>query len=213
MPSGWIQLMVLLVLCTPLVAEAQDDAPWWRQLFGQGQEVESGSMVPDGGDDGALPPQEEAIEEGEAGAADAGEVVAGDAMTRHPAVPVGSVSWVVPEAVALLDTLRQAPEEIRIPGYRVQLFMGRLDSARSLRLALLDNPEFEWEVHLTPYPPVFGLQVGDFRTPLAAHRAMGQLERRFPNALVVPAELELNRAFPSGGDCIWTPDVHPAHVD
>ena len=65
--------------------------------------------------------------------------------------------------------------------------------------------DFEHEVHLTPYPPLFGVQVGDFRNFLAAHRIKRGLEGAFPNALVVPADLLPERAFPTGFDCIRTP--------
>ena len=119
--------------------------------------------------------------------------------------PAGTVSWVIPDAIAGLDSLVVEPEEVRIPGFRVQLFMGRLDSARALRRALEEDPLPGMAVHLSPYPPLFGVQVGDFRTPLAAHRAKGMLIRRFPDALVVPAELLPEAAFPVSGDCTRTP--------
>ena len=56
--------------------------------------------------------------------------------------------------------------------------MGRLDSARSLRQHISTELELDLDVHLTPYPPIFGVQVGDFRTALAAHRAKKGAEKK-----------------------------------
>ena len=111
----------------------------------------------------------------------------------------------MPEAIQDLDTLKTKPEEVRIPGFRVQLFMGRLDSARSLRNHIQDLLKLPYAVHLNRYPPVFGLQVGDFRTTLAAHRAKKSLRGRFPDALLVPANLTPEDAYPVAGNCIRTP--------
>ena len=74
----------------------------------------------------------------------------------------GTVNWHIPEDIAALDSAKASPEEIRIPGYRVQLFMGRLDSARALRQTLLEEEEWAWPTYVTPYPPLFAVTLGNF---------------------------------------------------
>ena len=94
------------------------------------------------------------------------------------------------------DRRRLEAKDIRIPGFRVQLFMGKLDSARqlkrSLELKALDQP-----IYVTPYPPLFGVTVGNFTTSLAAHRVREAWRPRFPNALQ-PLDLPLDAVFPPG---------------
>ena len=187
---------------------AQDDAPWWRQLFGQGKDTEQPVVVPEPvgspasmESPTALPAEDHLEETPESELLDA----EGAMFTARESMGMGSVAWNIPVSIQELDTLKQAEEDIRIPGFRVQLFMGKLDSARALRQHLTEELALGLEIHLTPYPPIFGVQVGDFRTALAAHRVMHGLKRMFPNALVVPAALDPTLAFPVAEGCIWAP--------
>ena len=206
MRNWMLPCLLALFLAEPCVLHAQDDAPWWRQLF-------KPSVSASGGSDES-PAREEPMEVKGAEGASPDSVAQAAPTDMNVAVPLedtsvdlpaGTVSWGIPVAIAGLDSLVVAPEEIRIPGFRVQLFMGKLDSARALRRALEEDPLPGMAVHLSPYPPLFGVQVGDFRTPLAAHRAKGVLARRFLDALVEPAELMPESAFPVSGDCTRTP--------
>jgi hypothetical protein len=189
---GWIVL--------PFGMSAQDDAPWWRQLFGQ-SEVEK---VEEQDANEAAGSTEGQMNDGGEGVT-MEEKVEAELEAVEVSVPEGTVSWSIPESIAALDSLAPEVENVVIPGFRIQLFMGRLDSARALRHHLLENDRMNHAVHLSPYPPLFGVQVGDFRTALSAHRAMGELRRLYPAALVVPAELSLGDAFPPSSHCIMTP--------
>lgn len=198
--------LLALFLLDPCASHAQDDAPWWRQLFKPSVSTSGGSAE--------SPALEETMEVKGAEGASPDSVAQAAPTDMNVSVPLedarvdlpaGTVAWGIPDAIVGLDSLVVEAEEVRIPGFRVQLFMGRLDSARALRRALEEDPLPGMAVHLSPYPPLFGVQVGDFRTPLAAHRAKGLLIRRFPDALVVPAELLPEAAFPVSGDCTRTP--------
>lgn len=186
---------------------AQDDVPWWRQLFGT-SEVDTASFVAPDTDGTPLPvePAHMDVEQGNR-MEDSSLDQSTESGVSFLVPPEGSGSFFldVPEAIEALDSLRPEPEDVRIPGFRIQLFMGKLDSARSLRNYLLTEENLDYEVHLAPYPPAFGVQVGDFRTFLSAHRAKRSLMGGFPDALVVPAELTVEGAFPSSSDCIRTP--------
>jgi hypothetical protein len=199
---SWL-LLLGWIFC-PSVVWGQDDAPWWRQLFGQSDHLEEvqdmkvmekeelPTLEQKGPNRGTSDGDSEGLSGSEGGAFDV-------------EVPLGSVSWSIPDAIVALDSMRPDEERVVIPGFRIQLFMGRLDSARALRHQLMETDPLKLAVHLAPYPPLFGVQVGDFRTPLSAHRAMGELRRLYPDALVVPAELSVEEAFPSSSDCIRTP--------
>lgn len=186
---------------------AQDDVPWWRQLFGT-SEVDSASVAIPDSEGGALPLQSEPVDVEQELLMEVPasvETLRSEVGFLVPAEGSGSLSLDVPESIEALDSLRPEPEDVRIPGFRIQLFMGKLDSARSLRNHLLTEEGLDYDVHLAPYPPAFGVQVGDFRTFLSAHRAKRSLLGGFPDALVVPAELTVEEAFPSSSDCIRTP--------
>ncbi len=203
MRTPWALAVVFLWMGSPV--DAQDNVSWWRQMFGEGKAAKEAAA------EAVIEPTEDAPEveaphdEGVAPASSE------EALSELPVdvpfrdIPWGSVAWDISDEIGALDSLHTPPEDIRIPGFRVQIFMGRLDSARSLRQHISTELELDLDVHLTPYPPIFGVQVGDFRTALAAHRAKKALKRRFPSALVVPAELTVERAFPAAEDCIRTP--------
>jgi hypothetical protein len=192
--------LAVVFLWTVSSVSAQDNVSWWRQMFGEGKAAKQAEVVPVV-DVPELPDS----------AVQAAPVLELERPTNEPLgttlvdLPWGSVEWDIPVEIEDLDSAHTPLNDIRIPGFRVQLFMGRLDSARALRQYIATELDLDFEVHLTPYPPIFGVQVGDFRTPLEAHRAKKGLKPRFPNALVVPAELTVESAFPVAGDCIRTP--------
>ena len=200
-----------LALCGVLSfgpVSAQNDAPWWRQLFGPTKDTEQPApeMQPIGFPEeldspSGLPEEDLSEDTAEDNIPDSEDVM----LTGWEAMDMGSVAWNIPLSIQEMDTLKQAEGDIRIPGFRVQLFMGKLDSARALRQHLTEELALDLEIHLTPYPPIFGVQVGDFRTALAAHRVMHGLKSMFPNALVVPAALDPERAFPVSKGCTWAP--------
>lgn len=201
---------LILISCGVFHAQmlhAQDDVPWWRQLFGTSQVDPSEVPVPEHRDS-LLSPRSDFIEgkqdeiQGGSTSAAPPESVGG---FLAPLRGSGSLDLHIPEGIVALDTLQSKPEDVRIPGFRIQLFMGKLDSARSLRNHLLSEGSIGFNVHLAPYPPAFGVQIGDFRTFLSAHREKRNLMNKFPDALVVPAELRVEEAYPLSSDCIRTP--------
>ena len=214
MNGRWILLLLALGMSQGM--GAQDDRPWWRNLFQQ-------ENAP--ADDRKSTPETGVMEEVEA-APEAEPLPVDPADSSAPewgedpadtALPVGgvqgTVSWHIPEDIAALDSAKARPEEIRIPGYRVQLFMGRLDSARSLRQSLLEEEGWDLPVYVTPYPPLFGVTLGNFTERLPAHRAKEGLRRRFPTCLVVPLDLPLDAVYPVASDGVQDPQNGASHRD
>ena len=203
-----------LVLLSPLCS-AQGDGGWWKQLFQPKQETAPHPVETLPAEVAPAEREEEGVEPMEI-ASDVHDVAAPswepDSAVQGSMGIQGSVAWDVSTEILRLDSGRPAPEDIRIPGYRVQIFMGRLDSARSLKRSLEEEGALE-PVHVTPYPPLFGVTVGNVTTSLAAHRIREAWRPRFPNALVVPLELPLDSVFPAAGTSVHGRDLPPTHRD
>lgn len=195
-----------------LVGAAQDDRPWWKSLFkGQTvqQEVPSVEAVPVSVPvlDSVEPNAVEGDERRE------GEEESLEVLFFEQGGICGSAQWSITDEVAALDSAEVDPKAIRIPGYRVQLFMGRLDSARSLRRHLLQSERIEHAVYVTPYPPLFGVTMGNFTGPLAAHRVREGLLHDFPQSLVVPLSLPLDAIYPESPKGVQGPQLQDTHRD
>lgn len=208
-------LLLVVSLVWPPVCEAQENRGWWRQLFKPACPIEEDKAA-----DHALPQDEvlplEGVESvtpglgldssGGPDSADSERSVDGSQGVH------GSVTWEIPAEILALDSGRPEPKDIRIPGFRVQLFMGKLDSARQLKRTL-EEKELVDPIYVTPYPPLFGVTVGNFTTSLAAHRVREAWRPRFPNALVVPLDLPLDAVFPPGNSPAHGPQLPPTHRD
>lgn len=197
---GTALLLLVLVTSGWNSVAGQDDRPWWKQLFRPGQEtavpaeeeVQDPLADPKGVEPGVSP-----SDEGIPAALDTalGEVEVREAFPFRQGKR-GTVHWTIPESILALDSAQVDSASIRIPGFRVQLFMGRLDSARSLRQALMEDETLTEPVYVTPYPPLFAVTLGNFTSALAAHRVKEVIRPRFPHGLVVPLELPLDALFP-----------------
>ena len=193
-----------------LVGTAQDDRPWWKSLFkGQAveKEVPSVESEPVPVFDSVEPNAVEGEESRE------GEEEFAEVVILEQGGICGSAQWSITDEVSALDSAEVDPKAIRIPGYRVQLFMGRLDSARSLRRHLLHSERLQHAVYVTPYPPLFGVTMGNFTSPLAAHRVREGLLHDFPQSLVVPLSLPLDAIYPESPEGVQGPQLQDTHRD
>ena len=214
MQRAWF--LLLLSLAMPTVLVAQDHGGWWRQLFKPASPTsEADAPTSEDREDDPYAPWSEDVDEV---APDVGspeppeDAMISDSTMDGPAGIPGSVTWEIPPEILALYSGRPEAKDIRIPGFRVQLFMGKLDSARqlkrSLELRALDQP-----IYVTPYPPLFGVTVGNFTTSLAAHRVREAWRPRFSNALVVPLDLPLDAVFPPVNSPAHGPHLPPTHRD
>ena len=117
-----------------------------------------------------VPMSEEPVMDAEKGGEDAEDSVA------STAIPAGSVSWSIPAKILALDSAKAGPDEIRIPGFRVQLFMGRLDSARALRQTLLEEEEWAWPDVRHALTPVVRRDPREFHRKARGHAPVGRPE-------------------------------------
>jgi len=192
-------IATLILVLGPLDGAAQDDRPWWKQLINaQPRPEKPAEVVPEAGDvDSPSMDAEPAHDEGgDHEAADSNGEILDLPKAQERGGIQGTVQWDISEELLALDSVQKDPEAIRIPGYRVQIFMGRLDSARSLRRHLQEEILTQEPVYVTPYPPLFGVTIGNFTSSLAAYRARQSLIVAFPQSLVVPIKLPLNTLYP-----------------
>ena len=208
--------LLLLSLALSTVSVAQDNGGWWRQLFKPASPMpETEAPAAEETEDAQSAPwSEDAIEvvpEAESPEPHVNDMTV-DSMKDVPEGIRGSVTWEIPAEILALDSGRPEAKDIRIPGFRVQLFMGKLDSARQIKRSL-ELEELDQPIHVTPYPPLFGVTVGNFTTSLAAHRVREAWRPRFPKALVVPLDLPLDAVFPAGSSPAHGPHLSPTHRD
>lgn len=211
MMNRLVPLALFCLVLGTMDGVAQDDRPWWKALFnGQSSPVESAQVNPK-----STPSLDSAgaVEKGIEMADEAEKGGLTSAVQPKQEGILGSVQWRISDEVAALDSAFVDPVAIRIPGFRVQVFMGRLDSARSLRHHLMQNEHLDHPVYVTPYPPLFGVTLGNFTSPLAAYRAREGLLQGFPLSLVVPLNLPLNAVYPESCGDIQDPQLHDTHRD
>lgn len=96
-----------------------------------------------------------------------------------------------PSKLSRLDSLHRA-EPPKLSGYRVQIYFGDLNDARSRRSAFL-NTHKDLPCYMVQNPPNFAVQVGDFRDQLEAYRHLQLLKASYPGAIVVSSEIEMPR--------------------
>jgi len=208
-------ILVLGLVVLPGLCLAQGGGSWWRQLFKPKQEAPNSEVLPvSDGLDSVDPVSQGAEVEPlhlDTAAEENGGLALEDNVDRAAGI-AGRAIWHIPDAISALDSGRVEPNAIRIPGYRVQLFMGKLDTARSLKRSL-EAADSTLLVHLTPYPPLFGVTLGNFTKALSAHRVREAWRGRFPNALVVPLDLSLDALYPEVGSAPYGPQMTPTNRD
>lgn len=169
----------LVFISTP--SFSQDDSSWWRKLFKK-ETVEE--MKTEEEEDSATPVQKDTVK----------IAPIDEPIETLPTVPStidrpGKINIYTPSNFSKLDsTFRKNPPALE--GYRIQIYFGDLERARSIRTGFLNSTKGH-SCYLEQNPPSFAVQVGDFRTSLDAHKALEEIKLQYPGALVVPAEIEI----------------------
>jgi hypothetical protein len=98
--------------------------------------------------------------------------------------------WTLPEGLAQLDSLDKADPK-PLQGYRIQIYFGELQEARSVRAAFRrDHPNVECQ--LLPIAPNYAVTVGNYRDMWSAHRALRDGDiGAWKHALVIPSPIDL----------------------
>lgn len=181
-------------------AVAQGSNPWWKSIFsnaslGCEQIPDSALINPDHGQPQVvLVRSDQSLFAAEQDGTKGSEKGAEPQATR----PVGSIELQVDSRVMQLDSIwKSTPRSIR--GFRVQIFAGELQEARATRAQVrkLSNEP----VYITSMAPNYRITVGDYRDKWSAEKAKEFWLSMFPQAIVIPMEIELPPLPLAKGDC------------
>jgi hypothetical protein len=177
--------LFLIIVIQSVDVSAQDEkTPWWKNLFKKETVDEMDKNKPER--DSTFTEISNPIEEVKP-IADSVLVVAEKALISSD--KPGIVRVYQDNRIAAIDSLYiQAPPSIM--GYRIKVYFGDLNTARSERAKYISSTQGE-ACYLRPYPPNFAVLVGDYRTSIAAHRRMAEIKSMYPSAVVVPDEIQL----------------------
>ena len=94
---------------------------------------------------------------------------------------------------SILSINSKALEEVKpLKGYRVQIHFGGLESARAVRakcrLQITDQ-----KVYMESIAPNYIVSVGNFRDRWEAEFELGNLKKLYPNAVIVPTDIEFTK--------------------
>lgn len=92
-------------------------------------------------------------------------------------------------AITAIDGEWKAAEKT-LSGYRIQIHFGNLESARAIRAKCRKEMELD-RIYLESIAPNYSVAVGDYRTRWEAELALGDLKKHYPDALLVPSEINL----------------------
>ena len=173
-------LIIPLCLFISLSISAQDDAPWWKNMFRK-EAVNEAEKTQD-----ATP-----IDMPVDSINDTNEVI--DSLFEEtPAeellVRPGQIKVEQSPLLTKLDSLyKENPP--RIIGYRIKIYFGNLQEARGIKANHVSSGNREG-CYVKQYPPNFAVVVGNFRTEEAAQQRLQELKQLYPGATVVRDEIE-----------------------
>lgn len=193
MPSVWYITFVKLksssmksiligsfCLFISLNISAQDDAPWWKNMF-----------------------RKEAVDEAEKPQAKVNMDLPLDSIQRGSEM-IDSLFEETPSEDEVLRpghiALEQSPlltkldsiykeNPPKIMGYRIKIYFGNLQEARGIKANHVSSGNREG-CYVKQYPPNFAVVVGNFRTEEAAQQRLQELKQLYPGATVVRDEIE-----------------------
>lgn len=187
-----IGLLWLVVAGLPSHMVAQETAPWWKNLFqGASATPAEGELGPTSGGAfaPALPASSEPVDP-PASSTEVNSLSTGDSnATSAIEGPKGALSFQCDARVLQLDSAWHAAVP-PMRGFRLQVFTGSLQESREMRSAIRKSSP-DAAVYLSAMPPIYRVTIGDYRTKWDAQRAQDAWATAFPNALIVPMEINL----------------------
>ena len=86
--------------------------------------------------------------------------------------------------------LEASEKEPVLNGYRIQIYFGDLESARSVRAKCRKQLNHN-RIYLESLPPNYTVTLGDYRNRWEAELALTKLKRRYPDAILMQSEIKL----------------------
>lgn len=189
--SRAIAATTILGLCFPsFFCVAQNDSippasdAWWKSLF---RPLELPGCNPEN-------PANPADSMDAMGLLDSSQTVSSDATNDRQGagffLSPASFEWTLPEGLDRLDSLdKHHPKALQ--GYRIQIYFGDLQEARSVR-ATFRRQHPNVACQLLPIAPNYAVTVGNYRDKWGAYRALRDEDMAtWRHAIVIPSEIDL----------------------
>lgn len=172
--------IISFCLLISLNISAQEDTPWWKNMFRK-------TVV----DEAEKPKDEEGLDIPIDSIKDNKELIDSlfdELPAEDVVVRLGHIAVEQSPLLTKLDSLyKENPP--RIMGYRIKIYFGNLQEARGIKANHVSSGNREG-CYVKQYPPNFAVVVGNFRTEEAAQQRLQELKQLYPGATVVRDEIE-----------------------
>ena len=173
-------LIIPFCLFISLNISAQDDTPWWKNMFRK--EAVDEAEKPQAEVNMDLPL--DSIQEGSENIDSLFEETPSEDVVSRP----GHIALEQSPLLTKLDSIyKENPPKIM--GYRIKIYFGNLQEARGIKANHVSSGNREG-CYVKQYPPNFAVVVGNFRTEEAAQQRLQELKQLYAGATVVRDEIE-----------------------
>lgn len=173
-------LIISFCLLISLNISAQDDAPWWKNMFRK-EAVDEAEKTKD---EEVHELQIDSINELDRGMDSLFNDTSLSTMDLEP----GHIDVEQSPLLTQLDSIyKENPPKIM--GYRIKIYFGNLQEARGIKANHVSSGNREG-CYVKQYPPNFAVVVGNFRTEAAAQERLQELKQLYPGATLVRDEIE-----------------------
>ena len=176
-----ITTVALCFFAEPSSSFAQEVSSWWKNIFRSAPDTTQiiEQIIPS---DSSITIHENIIEQ-----IDSIHVVdKTDVLERR--IGMGHVQIYMDSSIMSINA--NALDEVQhLKGYRVQIHFGDLESAREVR-AKCRRQLAGKKVYLESIAPNYIVSVGNYRDRWEAEFELGALKKRYPNAVIVPTDIE-----------------------
>jgi hypothetical protein len=177
-----ITTVALCFFAEPSSSFAQEGSSWWKNIFRSAPDTTQvvDQMIPS---DSSITIQENNIEQIDS----TNFIKEIDVLEKR--IGMGHVQTYMDSSIMSINA--NALVEVKhLKGYRVQIHFGDLESAREVR-AKCRRQLAGQKVYLESIAPNYIVSVGNYRDRWEAEFELGDLKKRYPNAVIVPTDIEL----------------------
>ena len=176
-----ITTVALCFFAEPSSSFAQEGSSWWKNIFRSAPDTTQivEQIIPS---DRSITIHENIIEQ-----IDSIHVV-DKTNVLEKRIGMGHVQIYMDSSIMSINA--NALDEVQyLKGYRVQIHFGDLESAREVR-AKCRHQLAGKKVYLESIAPNYIVSVGNYRDRWEAEFELGALKKRYPNAVIVPTDIE-----------------------
>ena len=183
-----LSALSVVLLLTSSQGIAQEDETFWQKLFGEKFE-QVDAEDPKNSQDSLTLLLNNHLGEGsntETTSSRNNNIQSADSAVNPAVKRIGSITIVADKnIIEWLDTAEVAD----LIGFRIQVFMGDLTEARSIKSLLLNSGE---RATLEYNSSDYYVRIGDFRNYISAEKKLSDLQDLYPSAFVVKDKIKLD---------------------